>query len=236
MEPENYITDHPLFTHHPLCESHTHPPPPLLSMNALISRLGRVSLSAAPRLATSTATTTSAFTSALPSLSTFTTHRLFSTPPSSDTSYRDIALSENEITRIDHDGSTKRIRRKKREADAPINKNVADMSVSRFSDEETARLLEEAYAAKPERLGPQNYNQKRRMKQKWRIVHAAHAVTKSQKLAAHYRTMEKRSRIAKENKAMQARCLELYPDHPNNARLLAKSNGSSKEQWGKGGE
>jgi len=68
----------------------------------------------------------------------------------------------------------------------------------KYSDEDTARLLEEAYAAIPARGGKRGTRNLKRQRVRWHRVRKIRAKQKKFKERAHYRKMEKRSRIVKE--------------------------------------
>lgn len=73
----------------------------------------------------------------------------------------------------------------------------------RYSQEETERLLAEAYAAIPERAGKRGTRNLKRQYLRWFNVRKLHAKKKRERIAAHYRRMENRSRIFKEVKAIK---------------------------------
>jgi hypothetical protein len=159
-----------------------------------------------------------------------------SAPTTTDASYRDIALSSNEIERRDHTGDSKRIRRKKANDAKKLPKATGgNLQTLRGTDEETEAMLALAYSTEPKRTGPQNFNRKRRFVQKWRKVHIQHRVVKKQLIASHFKTMAKRKRIADEGKYWREKSLELYGDHSNNWRLRERNGEGSKEgereQW-----
>lgn len=70
--------------------------------------------------------------------------------------------------------------------------------VGTYSDEETQRLLEMAYAAIPPRAGKRGTRNLKRQKARWRSVRKIHKKHKKQVIAAHYRKMEQRSQRLKE--------------------------------------
>jgi len=65
----------------------------------------------------------------------------------------------------------------------------------RYSNDETARLLEEAYANIPKRTGKRGTRHLKRMKNRQFIVRRARAILKFQKKRAHFRVMNKRSQV-----------------------------------------
>jgi len=70
----------------------------------------------------------------------------------------------------------------------------------RYSEEQTKILLDEAYSMLPPRTGKRGtLNLKRRKLQHWKI-RQNHKKNKRYRIAAHFRNMEKRSRIKKEVK------------------------------------
>lgn len=75
--------------------------------------------------------------------------------------------------------------------------------VLRYSDEETERLLAQAYAAIPKRGGKRGTRNLRRQKRRWFLVEKIHAKAKHQRTLAHYRMMDKRSVRHKAAKEMQ---------------------------------
>lgn len=79
----------------------------------------------------------------------------------------------------------------------------------RYSEEDTERLLAEAYAAIPERAGKRGTRNKKRQHLRWHRVRKIHAKQKKYKERAHYRRMEKRSRIVKEVLAVKESAAEI---------------------------
>lgn len=73
----------------------------------------------------------------------------------------------------------------------------------RFSDEETQRLLDEAYATMSPRAGKRGTRKAKRNRIKFWKVRKMKAMKKAEKVAHHFRTMEKRSHIAAEVGAMK---------------------------------
>lgn len=67
-----------------------------------------------------------------------------------------------------------------------------------YTDEETQRLLEMAYAAIPPRAGKRGTRNLKRQRARWRSVRKIHKKRKKQVIAAHYRKMEKRSQRLKD--------------------------------------
>lgn len=68
----------------------------------------------------------------------------------------------------------------------------------RYSNEETERLLKMAYDNIPERTGKRGTRNLKRQQLRWMAVRKARKKKKKEKLMAHFRRMEKRSRIVKE--------------------------------------
>lgn len=68
----------------------------------------------------------------------------------------------------------------------------------RYSDEETEKLLKEAYSEIPERAGKRGTRSLRRQKNRFFAIRKAAAKKKRERIAHHFATMEKRSRIARE--------------------------------------
>jgi len=68
----------------------------------------------------------------------------------------------------------------------------------RFSDEETKRLLEEAYANLPPRDGKRGTKNLKRQRNRFESIYKQDAKRKAEKIAAHERTMKKRSQLAKD--------------------------------------
>ena len=73
----------------------------------------------------------------------------------------------------------------------------------RYSEEETARLLKEAYAAIPERAGPRRSRAKKRERNRQRTIRFIQKTYKDNLAAAHTRKMEDRSRVAKESRVVR---------------------------------
>ena len=68
----------------------------------------------------------------------------------------------------------------------------------RYSDEETERLLAEAYANLPERAGKRGTRHLKRERQRWFRARLNARKKKEERIAEHSRRMEKRSRVVKE--------------------------------------
>ncbi|CAB9508609.1 expressed unknown protein [Seminavis robusta] len=79
-----------------------------------------------------------------------------------------------------------------------------EFPTKRYSDEETERLLELAYAAIPPRAGKRGTRNLRRQSRRWFLVRKIHRKYKQQKIAAHFRLMEERSKRMQEIKAVKA--------------------------------
>ena len=73
----------------------------------------------------------------------------------------------------------------------------------RYSDEETERLLAEAYANLPERTGKRGTRHLKRERQRWFRARLNARKKKEERIAEHSRRMEKRSRIVKEVMAVK---------------------------------
>jgi hypothetical protein len=78
----------------------------------------------------------------------------------------------------------------------------------RYSDEETERLLAEAYAAVPKRAGKRGTKNLRRQRLRWFRVRKIHAKIKKYRIRAHFRRMEERSRRVKEVLAVKESAAE----------------------------
>lgn len=68
----------------------------------------------------------------------------------------------------------------------------------RYSDEETERLLAQAYAAIPKRMGPRGTKRLKRMKRRYHLVREIHRKYKQHIMKFHVRRMEKRSKKMKD--------------------------------------
>ena len=79
----------------------------------------------------------------------------------------------------------------------------------RFSDDKTQELLQQAYANIPPRMGKRGTRQAKRMKQKFWRMRRHHAKYKRERIAHHFKTMEKRSRIAAEVRAVREEAEEV---------------------------
>eukprot|EP00559_Dactyliosolen_fragilissimus_P000981 CAMPEP_0184858158 /NCGR_PEP_ID=MMETSP0580-20130426/3276_1 /TAXON_ID=1118495 /ORGANISM="Dactyliosolen fragilissimus" /LENGTH=180 /DNA_ID=CAMNT_0027354141 /DNA_START=265 /DNA_END=807 /DNA_ORIENTATION=- len=79
----------------------------------------------------------------------------------------------------------------------------------RLADEETDRLLAEAYAGIPARAGPRRNRSLKRQKWRWWRVRKDHAIKKQERIRAHEKRMEKRSRITKEVKEVKTGAHEI---------------------------
>ncbi len=74
----------------------------------------------------------------------------------------------------------------------------------RYSDEETERLLAEAYAAIPPRAGKRGTLNLKRQKRRWFIKRQYDYKKKRERIAAHQRYIEKGKSIKKEIKKVRA--------------------------------
>ena len=103
----------------------------------------------------------------------------------------------------------------------------------RYSDEETERLLAEAYAAIPPRAGKRGTLHIKREKHRWRIKREYDHKKKLERIAAHERKMAKRSRIAKEIMKTKADAPEIVSTEKEYQDLVlmrwAEINGHSKD-------
>lgn len=73
----------------------------------------------------------------------------------------------------------------------------------RYSDEETQRLLDEAHANIPKRTGKRGTRNLQRQSNRLKVIYADHARRKADRVGAHNRKMEKRSRIAGETREVR---------------------------------
>ena len=78
-----------------------------------------------------------------------------------------------------------------------------------FSEEDTQRLLAEAYAAIPKRAGKRGTNNLKRQRVRWFRVRKIRAKQKKFKVRAHFRKMEKRSHIVKQVLEMKESAKEI---------------------------
>jgi hypothetical protein len=93
---------------------------------------------------------------------------------------------------------------REREARAKETGGGGQFPAMRFSDEETERLLAEAYANKPVKGGSKKTRHKKREYLRWFLVRKARAKQKQFKIQAHFRKMEKRSKRVKSVLAVKA--------------------------------
>lgn len=73
----------------------------------------------------------------------------------------------------------------------------------RFSDDETQRLLDEAYTTMPPRTGKRGTRKAKRNKIKFWKLRKTRAIKKAEKVAHHFKTMETRSQITAEVRAVK---------------------------------
>jgi len=85
----------------------------------------------------------------------------------------------------------------------------------RYSDEETEHLLKEAYANIPPRTGKRGTNNLRRQRNRWKAIYEQDAIKKQEKIAAHERRMEKRSRISREVREVKSSAEKVRSDEKN---------------------
>jgi hypothetical protein len=78
----------------------------------------------------------------------------------------------------------------------------------RYSEQDTERLLAEAYAALPKRMGKRGTNNLKRQRVRWFRVRKIRAKIKDYRVKAHYRKMEKRGAIVKEVLAIKESAAE----------------------------
>lgn len=84
-----------------------------------------------------------------------------------------------------------RLQQQQQQNDAPATTNEKFPAI-RFSQEETERLLEQAYGALPERAGKRGTRNLQKQENRWQLVRKIRAKYKAQIEAAHERKMEKR--------------------------------------------
>ena len=72
----------------------------------------------------------------------------------------------------------------------------------RYSDDETERLLKEAYASLPEKGISKKTRQKKRQNNRFKLIRRAKRIKKLEKIATHYKRMEGRSQRVKAVKAV----------------------------------
>ncbi len=93
----------------------------------------------------------------------------------------------------------------------------------RYSDEETERLLKEAYAARPAKGISKKTRRKKREKNRFKTIRRAKRVKKMEKIAAHSKKMEKRSQRVKDVKDVIAGAEEVrVKDREYQMRILRK--------------
>ncbi|GMH47577.1 hypothetical protein TrVE_jg8267 [Triparma verrucosa] len=150
--------------------------------------------------------------------------------------WRDLSLSNYEVTQSKHwDGGQKRVRRKKKssESDKVLRPDVTGIQPSVLPPSEMQALLEEAYANIPERGGRQRKNHFRRQAVKYHIVRKNYKIAARQRAVANSRKMEKRSRIAKECREMRALCHEIYPEY-NKGKIGNPTSDKKEYGWMRG--
>jgi len=84
-----------------------------------------------------------------------------------------------------------------------------EFPAERWSDEETARLLTEAYANLPKKDGKRGSRKKKRDKLKFHLIRRIHAKQKAWRIKAHFRKMDDRSRRWTEVKEIKANSPEV---------------------------
>ena len=103
----------------------------------------------------------------------------------------------------------------------------------RYSDEETERLLAEAYAAIPPRAGKRGTNHLKREKRRWQIKREYDAKKKAERIGAHTRRMAKRSRIIREIKQVKEEAPRVREEDSNYQEYVlqrwAEMNGHNKD-------
>lgn len=103
----------------------------------------------------------------------------------------------------------------------------------RYSDEETERLLAEAYAAIPPRAGKRGTLNLRREKRRWFIKRQYDYKKKLERIATHEKRMAKRSRRAKEIKEWKEKSAGIVAKEKEYQQMVlerwAQMNGHSKE-------
>jgi len=98
-----------------------------------------------------------------------------------------------------------KLARKKKERELALKQQSTDVAdigggqypALRYSEEETQRLLAEAYANLPERAGKRGTRNKRRQRLRWHRVRKIHKKEKKWRIDAHFRKMSERSRNKK---------------------------------------
>lgn len=112
-----------------------------------------------------------------------------------------------QITKVSTAKKTRggRLARKKKERELALKDQSIELAdigggqypALRYSEEETQRLLTEAYANLPERAGKRGTRNKRRQRLRWHRVKKIHKKEKKWRIAAHFRKMGERSRNIK---------------------------------------
>jgi len=82
----------------------------------------------------------------------------------------------------------------------------------RFSEEETQRLLEEAYAGIPPRAGPRRSRAKKRMRQRFWRMRRYHAKKKRERIRAHFRRQEKQKQMIQAIRDVRAEAPEIVEE------------------------
>lgn len=85
-----------------------------------------------------------------------------------------------------------------------IQESVTQFPSLRFSDEETERLLAEAYAGIPKKTGKRGTRNLKRQKLRFFNLRKAHKKQKKYRIQAHFAKMAKRKRIAREVRVIKA--------------------------------
>lgn len=79
----------------------------------------------------------------------------------------------------------------KKQEDRMFDVGTGQFPPLRYSDEETQRLLQEAYAALPQKGISKKTRQKKRQKNRWKLVRRQDRQKKLERIAAHYKKKKK---------------------------------------------
>lgn len=100
----------------------------------------------------------------------------------------------------------KKLEKQRMEQNAANDNNVqlggGHFPALRFSEEETARLLQEAFEGIPKRTGKRGTRNLKRQENKARKIRQYNAIRKQEKINAHFRKMAKRSQKVKDIRAV----------------------------------
>jgi hypothetical protein len=190
------------------------------------------------------------------STTTTTTTRSFSTPPPDDAISKEWSKWQESLINTDESSAVKGKRRggitlRKKQAAAAQSTSLSSQArlldgggaglfpPLRYSDEETERLLKEAYSKLPEKGGKRGSRKLKREKNRYHGIRKARSIKKMEKINHHFDKMDKRSLKSEGIRKMIELAVEVREEDKNYQidllRKWAEINGATSVGGGGGG-